>query len=260
MSATHDPSQSQRAVDVDSRSQLLVRTSQFLKKVSNFRASRLKNESTSPPAMCERTARSMDLGSKAFVSHNVFDESPHGRSLDHDRESGSAVPRLVQPYASDSNLLASRSETSGAVGAIDGLPSQPAPPYSLMPEPSTSTSARRALAPRLATLPPPMMARFNAQGSARLTPSIVTRQPPMPLLNLPMLPPPTQSQVQPIGRIGDTEQEADPETASLGDSDDDSDGGGTPETEAQEGSDEEDEEENSEPSPEVQEEAGRASA
>ncbi|KAI0759805.1 hypothetical protein BC629DRAFT_1597648 [Irpex lacteus] len=52
----------------------------------------------------------------------------------------------------------------------------------------------RALHPRLASLPPPMMARFNAQGSARLTPSIVSRPPPMPILNLPTLPPPTPPQ------------------------------------------------------------------
>lgn len=35
------------------------------------------------------------------------------------------------------------------------------------------------------------MARYATQGSIRLTPSIVHRQPPMPLLNLPQLPPPT---------------------------------------------------------------------
>lgn len=36
-----------------------------------------------------------------------------------------------------------------------------------------------------------MMARYTTQGSARLTPSMVPRQPPMPILNLPTLPPPT---------------------------------------------------------------------
>ncbi|KAI0701382.1 hypothetical protein BC835DRAFT_246049 [Cytidiella melzeri] len=52
----------------------------------------------------------------------------------------------------------------------------------------------RALHPRLASLPPPMMARYTTQGSARLTPSIVTRPIPMPLLNLPTLPLPTPSE------------------------------------------------------------------
>ncbi|KZT01237.1 uncharacterized protein LAESUDRAFT_687015 [Laetiporus sulphureus 93-53] len=54
---------------------------------------------------------------------------------------------------------------------------------------SPSLSDRRILAPRLATLPPPMMASFTANGSTRLTPSVVTRHPPMPILNLPTLPP-----------------------------------------------------------------------
>ena len=54
-----------------------------------------------------------------------------------------------------------------------------------VPEQETPTSLHL----RLASLPPPMMARYAMQGSARLTPSIVPR--PMPILNLPILPPPT---------------------------------------------------------------------
>ncbi|PCH35398.1 hypothetical protein WOLCODRAFT_139886 [Wolfiporia cocos MD-104 SS10] len=59
---------------------------------------------------------------------------------------------------------------------------------------SPGLSDRRNLPPRLATLPAPMMASFAAKGSARLTPSIVPRQPPIPILNLPTLPPITPSQ------------------------------------------------------------------
>ncbi|KZT71912.1 hypothetical protein DAEQUDRAFT_77811 [Daedalea quercina L-15889] len=59
---------------------------------------------------------------------------------------------------------------------------------------SPGLSDRRDLAPRLATLPPPMMASYMAKGSARLTPSTVSRQPPMPVFNLPPLPPVTPSQ------------------------------------------------------------------
>ncbi|KAH8087141.1 hypothetical protein BXZ70DRAFT_541206 [Cristinia sonorae] len=69
------------------------------------------------------------------------------------------------------------------------------------PSPSSTPQLRFARTPelsreqslhmRLASLPPPMMARYATQGSARLTPSIVPRPPPMPILNLPTLPPPT---------------------------------------------------------------------
>lgn len=85
------------------------------------------------------------------------------------------------------SATASLSTTPGA------SPSSPRPPKSLG-ELSRSLSDRRDLAPRLATLPPPMMASFTAKGSARLTPSVGPRQPPMPILNLPTLPPMTPSQ------------------------------------------------------------------
>jgi hypothetical protein len=54
----------------------------------------------------------------------------------------------------------------------------------------------KAIHPRLASLPPPMMARYQTQGSARLTPSI-RQQPMMPILNLPPLPPPTPTPAPP---------------------------------------------------------------
>ena len=65
---------------------------------------------------------------------------------------------------------------------------------------SPGLSDRRNLAPRLATLPPPMMASYMAKGSARLTPSIPSRQPPMPVFSLPPLPPVTPSQQSPRPR------------------------------------------------------------
>ncbi|OCH84513.1 hypothetical protein OBBRIDRAFT_799014 [Obba rivulosa] len=100
--------------------------------------------------------------------------------------------------------------------------------------PSSGMSARRELAPRLATLPPPMMAQYTSHGSARLTPSIVSRHPPMPILNLPMLPPPTPTipsraprptvplrsiPALPMEGPSEADQDADHENAMLGDSD-----------------------------------------
>ena len=100
---------------------------------------------------------------------------------------------------------------------------------------------RRAIPPRLATLPPPLMAQITAGGSVRLTPSIRTRQPPMPILNLPLLPPPTPTQpVRPtrptaplrslpaLPRQGPSEadQEATHDNSSLEEEDEDEDGDG----------------------------------
>ncbi|CAL1699624.1 unnamed protein product [Somion occarium] len=50
---------------------------------------------------------------------------------------------------------------------------------------------------RLASLPPPMMARYTAQGSTRLTPSVIPRPTPMPILNLPVLHLPVSAPSQP---------------------------------------------------------------
>ncbi|KAI1783251.1 hypothetical protein LXA43DRAFT_355385 [Ganoderma leucocontextum] len=83
------------------------------------------------------------------------------------------------------------------------------------------------------------MAQYTAGGSARLTPSWVTRQPPMPLLNLPTLPPPTPPQpvrsprptaplrslpALPMQGPSDTEQAANHENASVDDEDEEEDG------------------------------------
>lgn len=115
---------------------------------------------------------------------------------------------------------------------------------------TVGASIRRALAPRLATLPPPMMAGYNADGRARLTPSLVTRQAPMPLLNLPMLPPPTPSlpgrpgrptaplrsiPALPMQGPSDADQEADHENASLEEEEEEEEGEENASAEGQDG-------------------------
>lgn len=75
-------------------------------------------------------------------------------------------------------------------------PPTPAPTPTSTPRAGVHTAEQllsrdRSLHLRLASLPPPMMARYNTQGSARLTPSVVHRPMPMPILNLPTLPPPS---------------------------------------------------------------------
>ncbi|KAI0763448.1 hypothetical protein BD413DRAFT_582495 [Trametes elegans] len=136
-----------------------------------------------------------------------------------------AVPTAPVSINGRAQTLPSRSVSIADIPG-DG-PEQPA---------TMDAPTRRALAPRLATLPPPMMAGYNAEGRARLTPSLVTRQAPMPILNLPTLPPPTPSQPARPGRPSaplrsipalpmqgpsDAEQDADHESASLEDEEDD---------------------------------------
>ena len=172
----------------------------------------------------------MDLGSKVDTKIEV--RPPH--SFDQSRDSGDDSPSHLSLRGSLHPNRASSSTTDSPLGPplhqIDGLPRTtyrslaPAPtttaPASITSHTRSQTlpsgtpidtaipphnahayshstigpSGRRALAPRLATLPPPLMAQYTAGGSARLTPSWVTRQPPMPLLNLPTLPPPTPPQ------------------------------------------------------------------
>ncbi|KAF8551818.1 hypothetical protein OG21DRAFT_223251 [Imleria badia] len=100
-------------------------------------------------------------------------------------------------------------------------------------ESSKAFQKRPALLPRhSAPLPPPF--RLTTERGLRLSPSIITRQP-MPLLNLPALPPPAavpdapQRQKVPLRSIpslsrhgrNDTECQADDENATPGDSDED---------------------------------------
>ncbi|KAI0370553.1 hypothetical protein BV20DRAFT_966457 [Pilatotrama ljubarskyi] len=296
-----------------------VRTSQFLKKVSQLRTIRRKSDTRQPPPTYDRPARSMDLGPKVL---SKVDIRAHHHSFDQERDSGesspchvslpsppSSMPHAVHPPLSTSESAirppdhSSRTTESLSIGAM-GRSIPPAEPVSAgarssMPQighqpPQTTTEARpvgrspgtvdsstsnlsaalsmseraqtlpsrsltitevprndnqqsstvdartrRALAPRLATLPPPMMAGYNAEGRARLTPSLVTRQPPMPILNLPTLPPPTPSQPAGSGRRSaplrsipalpmqgpsDAEQDADHENASLEDDEEEEDG------------------------------------
>nr|VWO95313.1 Transcriptional repressor TUP1 [Ganoderma boninense] len=257
------------------RPQVLVRTTQFLKKVSNFRTASRKGDSPSRPSGIARAAQSMDLSSKVETKLEV---RPH--SFDQSRDSGEDSPSHLSLRGSLNPNRASSSTTDSRIAPplhqIDGLPrtaygsqvttttttapasipshtrSQTLPsgtPNDVVDPPhnpsarSPSTigpSSRRALAPRLATLPPPLMAQYTAGGSARLTPSWVTRQPPMPLLNLPTLPPPVSPHqpdrpsrptaplrsmpALPMQGPSDTEQDGDHEDASVEDEDEEEDG------------------------------------
>ncbi|KAI0327541.1 hypothetical protein GY45DRAFT_1327429 [Cubamyces sp. BRFM 1775] len=235
---------------------LQFRTSQFLKKVSRFR----RKSEVREDAVCERSrsARSMDLGHKALSKVEV---RAHHQSFDQERDSEGSSPdhsSLRSPPTGSLPVLhpATTREIDGLPPATDPLPSTVPLPINgraqTLPSRSVTIAqdsapqsnsvdapTRRALAPRLATLPPPMMAGYNAEGRARLTPSLVTRQPPMPLLNLPTLPPPTPAQPARPGRPtaplrsipalpmqgpSDADQDADHENASLEDEDEEEEG------------------------------------
>ncbi|OSC97746.1 hypothetical protein PYCCODRAFT_1439847 [Trametes coccinea BRFM310] len=148
---------------------------------------------------------------------------------------------ILPPMDSRAQTLPSRSVTISAATRDEASQAN-----------SVDGATRRALAPRLATLPPPMMAGYNAEGRARLTPSLVTRQAPMPLLNLPTLPPPTPSQPARPGRTraplrsipalpmqgpSEAEQDADHENASLEDDEEDEDAEDNAESGSGEGQD-----------------------
>ncbi|CCL98217.1 uncharacterized protein FIBRA_00211 [Fibroporia radiculosa] len=325
-----------------------IRTSHFLKKVSNIRTPKRKNSDSKQLEVCERGARSMDLGSKDFAMLNnqhatlrvnrgespvryssetapesrnwlrvgrsmteglpanvtspladstpvlhlrsVSDSTPplsRARSQDlveqigsiqprdgfsSGRGKGAAVPDLEAdpvPSAPNVNLpipAAEDDDESLAVVPVppiivdpsdDGpdptaLASRASPPtltldtsgfgpasslWSSSSEVSPGLSGKRDLAPRLATLPPPMMASYTAKGAARLTPSIITRHPPMPILNLPTLPsitptPPVREQAPlrsipalPMRGPSETEREGDQEGDGLLEEDEDEDEG-----------------------------------
>ncbi|TBU39982.1 hypothetical protein BD309DRAFT_968454 [Dichomitus squalens] len=173
----------------------------------------------------QRPARSTDLGSKAPESPPLrqIDGVPHTTRLP---ISANELTPLTSVHERSQTLPSASSATAPTVnGHVQA--------YSTL-----NPSARRALAPRLATLPPPLMAQYTAGGSARLTPSLVTRQPPMPLMNLPTLPPASPSQpprqtrrnaplrslpALPMRGPGDADGDADHENASLEEEDEEED-------------------------------------
>ncbi|KAI0087385.1 hypothetical protein BDY19DRAFT_955503 [Irpex rosettiformis] len=103
------------------------------------------------------------------------------------------IPPVSQPLETrQTQSLPSRRLQAPSLAPSTSQSSSIDSPESMVASPAmTGESTPRALHPRLASLPPPMMTRFTTQGSARFTPSIVSRPPPMPLLNLPTLPLPT---------------------------------------------------------------------
>lgn len=175
------------------------------------------------------------------------------------------VPTPVrEPAVVDTNTLQACSQSLPSRSIIvDGINT----PTSNVPTPTPASpqfttpadgSTPKPIHPRLASLPPPMMARYAAQGSARLTPSIVPR--PTPILTLPTLPPPTPvpqptpAQISSPARLRsmpalpmrgpseiDTGADADHETAALDEMDEeDEDEDSTPEHVEQPSEDEED--------------------
>ncbi|KAL6299239.1 hypothetical protein BKA93DRAFT_904906 [Sparassis latifolia] len=239
-----DPPRPQPIPDVKT-SHFMVRTSQIFKKVSNFRSQRRKSKSKEVVGLYERGTRSMDLNNKAFMPQNVLaigsrrsaDNSDTPSSNGH-TSANAPEPVLVNCMQAMRSPGMPEAQHQESVEAIEGLPPESSTTRTHTQEREDATAAG-TLAPRLATLPAPMMARYNAQGAARVTHSMVTRQPPMPLLHLPMLPPPTPTQPERLGRPqaplrsipalpmqgpSECEQDADHENAVLGDSDSEEDG------------------------------------
>ena len=97
---------------------------------------------------------------------------------------------------------------------------------------TTTTSLHTPMLPPMANEPP---SSLNRRGSTRLSPSLVIRHHPMPILHLPTLPPPSPPArmhsrahlrsvpALPVEGPGDDEFEADHENSGLGDSDDEDD-------------------------------------
>ncbi|KAI8972862.1 hypothetical protein BD414DRAFT_499611 [Trametes punicea] len=216
----------------EARPQLLIRTSQFLK----------RSESKQQSATYDRSA---------------LEVRAHHQSFDQERDSGDPPSGLPPTGLLPTDHSPPTSESLPTTQPVDGLPPSTDP----FPRPTSSSpllingraqtvpsrglsiadiarddalqsntvdgASRRALAPRLATLPPPMMAGYNAEG-----------RPPMPILNLPTLPPPTPAQparperpraplrsipALPMQGPSDAEQDADHENASLEDDEEEED-------------------------------------
>ena len=231
----------------------------------------------------------MDLGPKALTKIEV--RAHH--SLDRGGDSGEESPSHISldrlgntPQITESPLTAPPREIDGlpdhvgsspflttiAISAhtrAQTLPSSPSPDSDGPNGNGTQSNTidgriRRAIAPRLATLPPPLMAQYAAGGSARLTPSLVARQPPMPILNLPTLPPPTPAQparsarptaplrslpALPMQGPSDADQDADHENTSIEDEEDEEEGEEHPEGDEQDAGSEESGDEDDESSP-----------
>lgn len=104
--------------------------------------------------------------------------------------------KFITPSSSPTTSPSSRISVVRSSPISPPFPSTPMSTPTSTPRMNAQTAEQtlardRSLHLRLASLPPPMMARYTTQGSARLTPSVVHRPMPMPILNLPMLPPPT---------------------------------------------------------------------
>lgn len=140
---------------------------------------------------CEQCRQTAHAQSDVQASSSLITESP---TIIPDT-SGEATPQpllLQSPQIRLTQSLPSRRiQAPPLTSSASQSPSVNSSSGQATPQSTSGEPTPRALHPRLASLPPPMMARFTTQGSARLTPSIVPRPPPMPLLNLPTLPPPT---------------------------------------------------------------------
>ncbi|KAK7685958.1 hypothetical protein QCA50_010768 [Cerrena zonata] len=108
-----------------------------------------------------------------------------------------AIPVKIRASPSSADTRSYSLPSRHAVSpAIPTSPPTPTPATSVLTDESMlqpDLQRQRSLHIRLASLPPPMMARYTAEGSARLTPSVVPRPTPMPILNLPALPTPGPS-------------------------------------------------------------------
>lgn len=221
------------------------RASRFLEKVSLLRGrirfpARKSRHSTDPARGTSpylRQTRSMDAGmhivAKPYMSQPLL--GLHNMDMnDNDENEGS--DRSGSPRSSTSRAYAVRRDFSAPRRNIDGLPTDqsvtslvpvaPSAPTHATQRPHTSGGLQssgipgrmlakdplhtKALSPslRLDNLPSPSH-RFGANGisDARLSPTIISRQPPLPILNLPKLvvsspDSPTQAQARTAGRNG----------------------------------------------------------
>jgi hypothetical protein len=176
-----------------------------------------------------------------MTSQTTHRLQPPSKSYPTPRASFEASPSIDQKKTVNSKAegstaaMTSLAATPQLGSQVEDLPSKS---LSIGPSPSPAPSIpqlRRA-APRLKSLPPAVFNRFSVDG-VRLSPSIVTRQAPMPLMNLPILPlpaPTTSQTATPRARLSsmpalplqgptDRDRDSDHENATLEEEEEDED-------------------------------------
>ncbi|KAJ3477029.1 hypothetical protein NLI96_g10751 [Meripilus lineatus] len=164
---------------------------------SRMSSNNMTSNGTRPPSQrfSSSEPRAQTLPSRKFVTtpNNTTSSSPT-TTTSPPACRGTTLVRSSPISSPPPNTTHTTASTPASPSLSTSTPTSTPRPSAQTAKTSASLARDRSLHLRLASLPPPMMARYNTQGSARLTPSVVVPRPmPMPLLNLPTLPPSTPS-------------------------------------------------------------------